>query len=214
MLSAAARADEPKASIPTKATGRASCNRSSPGGVSADWQSNDAGTRGDTSPHRALRVGAGLESCPRIAIVDCGERWRLLRRAGSWCDGVRRRQEGSRGRFFTTVDLVNRLRPKVAPGARAGSPIISPASTSSSSMNSAISPSPRQAVNCCSILSAALRAHLDHRRDQSRLRRMAERVRRPKDDHRAPRSPHAPLRHHRDRQRELALQEPRLSVVY
>ena len=37
-----------------------------------------------------------------------------------------------------------------APVARDASPIISPASTSSSSTNSAISPSPRPAGNCCS----------------------------------------------------------------
>ena len=33
----------------------------------------------------------------------------------------------------------------------------------------------------------------------------------PKDDHRTARPPHPPLRHRRDRQRELALQEPRLT---
>ena len=57
---------------------------------------------------------------------------------------------GSRGRFFTTVDLVNQLEAKPAPVARDASPIISRASTSSSSTNSAISPSPRPAGNCCS----------------------------------------------------------------
>ena len=57
----------------------------------------------------------------------------------------------------------------------------------------------------------ALRAHLDHRHHQPRLRRMAERLRRRQDDHRAARSPHPPLRHRRDRQRQLALQEPRLT---
>src|ERR1700749_4402332 len=46
----------------------------------------------------------------------------------------------------------------------------------------------------------ALRTHLDRRHHQSRLRRMAERVRGPKDDHRTPRSSHPPLRHRRDRQ--------------
>ena len=40
---------------------------------------------------------------------------------------------------------------------------------------------------------------------------MAERLWRPKDDDRAARSPHPSLRHRRDRQRKLALQEPRLS---
>ena len=61
---------------------------------------------------------------------------------------------GSRGRFFTTVDLVNRLEAEARAGRRDTWPIISPASTSSSSMNSAISPSPRPADNCCSIWSA------------------------------------------------------------
>ena len=61
---------------------------------------------------------------------------------------------GSRGRFFTTVDLVNQLEAEAAPAARDGSPIISPASTSSSSTNSAICPSPRPAASCCSTSSA------------------------------------------------------------
>jgi len=56
----------------------------------------------------------------------------------------------------------------------------------------------------------ALRAHVHHRHDQPGLRRMAERVLRCQDDDGAPRPAHPPLRHHRDRQRELALQEPRL----
>ena len=42
-------------------------------------------------------------------------------------------------------------RPRVEPDARDASPIISRASTSSSSTNSAISPSPRPAGSCCSI---------------------------------------------------------------
>src|ERR1700720_92907 len=42
---------------------------------------------------------------------------------------------------------------------------------------------------------------------------MAERVRRRQDDYRTARPPHAPLRDHRDRERELALQTPRLNVT-
>jgi DNA replication protein DnaC len=57
---------------------------------------------------------------------------------------------GSRGRFFTTVDLVNQLEGKPAPVGRDALPIISPASTSLSSTNSAISPSLRPAGSCCS----------------------------------------------------------------
>src|SRR5579872_5349829 len=61
---------------------------------------------------------------------------------------------GSRGRFFTTVDLVNRLEAD-GRAARDGLPIISPVWTSSSSMSSAICRSPRLAGNCCSTPSAA-----------------------------------------------------------
>ena len=57
---------------------------------------------------------------------------------------------GSRGRFFTTVDLVNQLEAERELAAKDGSPIISRASTSSSSTNSAISPSPRPAGSSCS----------------------------------------------------------------
>ena len=56
----------------------------------------------------------------------------------------------------------------------------------------------------------ALRAHLDRHHQQPRLRRMAIRLWRPQDDHRAARPPDPSLRDHRDRQRELALQEPLL----
>ena len=41
----------------------------------------------------------------------------------------------------------------------------------------------------------------------------SRRVRRPQDDNRAPRPPHPSLRDHRNRQRELALQTPRLSAT-
>ena len=61
---------------------------------------------------------------------------------------------GSRRRFFTTVISSISSRPKVEPDARDESPTISLASTSSSSMNSAISRSPKPAGNCCSISSA------------------------------------------------------------
>ena len=58
-----------------------------------------------------------------------------------------------------------------------------------------------------------LRAHLDHRHHQPDLRRMAVRLRRRQDDHRAPRSSDAPLRDHRDRKRLLALQESVLKAT-
>src|SRR5436305_797136 len=61
---------------------------------------------------------------------------------------------GARGRFFTTIDLVSRLKPRRAPDARAASPILSPAWTSSSSANSAISLSLSPAASCSSTSSA------------------------------------------------------------
>ena len=42
---------------------------------------------------------------------------------------------------------------------------------------------------------------------------MAERLRRPEDDHRTIGPPHTSLRHRRDRQRKLALQASRLRVA-
>ena len=54
---------------------------------------------------------------------------------------------GRRGRFFTTVDLVNQLEAEGRGGARAASPIISAAWTSSSSTSSATCRSPRRAAS-------------------------------------------------------------------
>jgi DNA replication protein DnaC len=62
---------------------------------------------------------------------------------------------GSRGRFFNTVDLVNRLEAEGRAGRQGRSPIISPGSTSSSSMSSATCRSHRLAANFCSTWSAA-----------------------------------------------------------
>jgi DNA replication protein DnaC len=56
---------------------------------------------------------------------------------------------GARGRFYTVVDLVNRLENKPAPAARTAWPSISPAWTSLFSTSSAISPLLRLAANCC-----------------------------------------------------------------
>src|SRR6516225_4152296 len=55
----------------------------------------------------------------------------------------------------------------------------------------------------------ALRAHLGARDHQSGVRRMAERLHGRQDDDRAARSPDPSLRYHRNRKRQLALQEPR-----
>src|SRR5512132_4232289 len=91
-------------------------------------------------------------------------------------------------------------------------PTISSASTSSCSTNWATCLSPRRRAAAVPSDQPALRAHVDHRHHQPRFRRMAERVRGCKDDDSTPRSSHPSLRDHRDRQRVLALQEPRLTV--
>jgi DNA replication protein DnaC len=62
---------------------------------------------------------------------------------------------GLRGRFFNTVDLVNRLEAEARAGRQGGSPIISPAKTLPFSTNSAICPLLRPAGNCSSISSAS-----------------------------------------------------------
>ena len=59
-------------------------------------------------------------------------------------------RNGARGRFFNVVDLVNKIEADPAPGGWDAWPTISAARTSSSSMNSAICPSPSQVVSCSS----------------------------------------------------------------
>ena len=122
-------------------------------------------------------------------------------------------RNGARGRFFNVVDLVNKLEAEGRAG-RQGR------------MADYLSRMDFIILDELGYLPFAqsggqllfhpdqppLRADLRHRHHQPRLRRMAERVRRRQDDHRAPRSPHPPLRHRRDRQRKLALQEPRLTL--
>ena len=123
-------------------------------------------------------------------------------------------RDGARGRFFNVVDLVNKLEAEGRSG-RQG----------------------RIAEQLCRVefivldelgylpfalsggqllfhpaVSQLLRADLGDHDNQPGVRRMALRVRRCQDDHRPPRSPDPSLRHHRDRQRELALQEPRLTL--
>lgn len=100
-----------------------------------------------------------------------------------------------------------------APAARSAWPTISPAWTSSSSTNSAICLSPSPVGNCSSTWSAGSTSRLRHRHHEPRLRRVAVRLRRRQDDHRTPRPADPALRHRRNRQRELALQEQALSSL-
>ena len=119
---------------------------------------------------------------------------------------------GSRGRFFNVVDLVNRLEGEARSGRQ--SRIADYLTRMDFVVLDELGYLPFAQIRRPAPVpphQPSLRADLDHRHDQPRLRRMADRVRRRQDDHRAPRSPHPPLRHRRDRKRELALQKPRLS---
>ena len=57
-----------------------------------------------------------------------------------------------------------------------------------------------------------LRADLDPGHHQPNVCRMADGVQRRQDDHGTARPAHPPLRHHRNRQRQLAIQEPKLDA--
>ena len=123
-------------------------------------------------------------------------------------------RDGARGRFFNVVDLVNRLEaeaPRRPPGpARRSAGPARPRHPRRARLP-ALRPNRRPAA--VPPRQPALRAHLDHRHHQPDLRRMAVRLRRRQDDHRAPRSSDAPLRDHRDRKRLLALQESVLKAT-
>ena len=121
---------------------------------------------------------------------------------------------GARGRFYTVVDLVNRVgerssrRPartarRLSDPARLRRPRRTRLSAVRSDWRPAALPSDQP----------ALRAHLHHCHYQSRVRRLAERIRRREDDDRTARSADPSLRNRRDRQRVLALQKPRLSAT-
>lgn len=113
---------------------------------------------------------------------------------------------GARGRYFNTVDLVNRLEEETRLG-KAGAlaahlcrldvVVLDELGPAVRPLGWATAVPPDQ---------QALRADLRDRYDQPRLRRMADRVRRSQDDHGPARPHHPPLRHRRDRQRQLALQ--------
>jgi hypothetical protein len=131
-----------------------------------------------------------------------------------------------RVRFFSAVDLVNRLEAELREG-RAGRlaeqlcridfVIIDElgylpfAQSGGQLVRRGNGPPDRFLIRLTPPDQPALRAHLDPRHHQPDLRRMADRLRRRQDDDRAPRPAYPSLRHRRDRQRELAHPQPQLS---
>ena len=110
-------------------------------------------------------------------------------------------RNGTRGRFYNVVDLVEPARDR-DPWRQAGAAgrLHDPPRLRHPrrAWLSAICPIRRTAA--LPLDQPPLRAHLDHRHNQPRLRRMADRVRRRNDDHGAPRPPDPSLRDHRNRQ--------------
>ena len=108
---------------------------------------------------------------------------------------------GARGRFYNVVDLVNRLETETRAG-RQGR-----LADHLTRMDFIVLdelgylPFAQSGGQLLFHLDQqALRAYLGHRHHQPRLRRMAERLRRRQNDHRAARSPDPPLRYRRNRQ--------------
>jgi len=121
-------------------------------------------------------------------------------------------RNGRRGRFFNVVDLVNKL------DAEARAERQSRTADLISRLDFLILHEPGYLPLRPDRRSApvppdqqALRADLDYRHDEPHARRMAHRLRGRQDDHGTPRPAHPPLRDRRDRQRQLALQEPSIT---
>ena len=125
-------------------------------------------------------------------------------------------RKGARGRCYNVVDLVNHLEAELRAGrqGRTADQLVRRDFVILDELGylpfATILPLGRRAA-ALPPHEPALRANLDRHHHQPRLRRMALGLRRPQDDHGAARSPHPSLRDHRDRQRELALQEPLLT---
>ena len=117
-------------------------------------------------------------------------------------------RSGTRGRFYNVVDLVNRLETETRNG-RQGR-----IADQLTRMDFVILdelgylPFAQSGGQLLFHLVSRLYERTSTRHHQLGLRRVAERLQRSQDDHRAARSLDPPLRHHRDRQRQLALQKP------
>ena len=117
-------------------------------------------------------------------------------------------QHRKRVRFFSTVELVNALEQEKLqgkPGQIAGAAYPCRSRHSRRAGLPAVQRLRRRLA--LPSLEQALRANQHHHHDQSQLRRMGHRVRRPEDDDRVARSAHSPLPHSRNRKRQLPLQE-------
>jgi len=103
---------------------------------------------------------------------------------------------GARGQYFNTVDPVNRLEENRLGKAGTLAKQLSRLDCRGAGRArlSAVRPLRRSAALPSG--QQAPRAHLGHHHDEPRLWRMADRLRRPQDDHRAARPHYPPLRHH------------------
>ena len=125
-------------------------------------------------------------------------------------------RKGARGRCYNVVDLVNHLEAELRAGrqGRTADQLVRRDFVILDELGylpfATVLPLGRRAAALPSD-EPALRANLDRHHHQPRLRRAALGLRRSQDDHRAARPSHPSLRDHRDRQRELALQEPLLT---
>ena len=115
-----------------------------------------------------------------------------------------------RGRYFNTVDLVNRLKEERRLGKPGG--LASQLARTDLVVLDELGCLPFARSSSTSSASSMVRSRDHHH--QPRLRRLAERLlRRPQDDDRAPGPAHTPLRRRRDRQRQLAAKTPLLIVT-
>ena len=123
-------------------------------------------------------------------------------------------RSGARGRFFNTVDLVNQLEAEARIGktGQLADQLVRADLVVFDELG--YLPFPVSGGQMLFHLTSKLYEHTSIvAHHQPGLRRVAEHLRRRQDDHGAARSAHPSLRHHRDRQRELALQAPCLRLA-
>ncbi|CAM3279917.1 DNA replication protein DnaC [Paracoccus aminovorans] len=123
-------------------------------------------------------------------------------------------RNGARGRFFNVVDLVNRLEAEGRAG-RAGRLAEHLMRLDFVILDElGYLPFAQSGGQLLFHLVSKLYEQTSrHRHHQPRIRRVADRLRRREDDHRAARPSHSPLRHRRNRQRQLAHQNTSLTAL-